>query len=249
MNHQGLARLSPVAVVGAMAEEVQRLRTGLVGGVTVQAEPFKVQRGTLAGVPVLLAECGVGKVNAAALTQFLICEGAKSFVFTGVAGALDDELTVGDVVIGDSAVQHDVDVTALGYALGHVPGSQASWTADEELVELAYAAARSVAAASSTQAAAAFRVEVGTVATGDRFIAARSDAARLRSVFGALCAEMEGAACAQVCAAWGVPFVIVRSVSDNADHSANVDFRSFTTLAAERADRIVTGILEALVQR
>lgn len=245
---KALDSLTPVAVVGAMAEEVQRLRSGLVDATTLLAEPFMVQGGVLAGVPVLLAECGVGKVNAAALTQFLVDKGAKACVFTGVAGALDAELAVGDVVIGSAAVQHDVDVTALGYAPGHVPGSPETWRADDDLVALATAVARDVALQGEKAGSPAFRVEVGTVATGDQFISSQARAAELRSLFGAVCAEMEGAACAQVCAGWGVPFVIVRSISDNADHSANVDFRSFTRLAAERADQIVTGILAGLVR-
>lgn len=235
-----------------MTEEVERLRAGLRGATTVLTEPFLVQAGTLAGVPVLLAECGVGKVNAAALTQFLIGQGAKSLVFTGVAGAVSEDLSVGDVVIGDRAVQHDVDVTALGYALGHVPGAAPAWQADGDLVALAEAAARDVAGRDADRAsdgAPAFGVTVGTVATGDQFIASAERSAALRASFAAVCAEMEGAACAQVCAAWGVPFVIVRSISDNANHTANVDFRSFTLLAARRAERIVTGMLARLARQ
>ncbi|HET8984485.1 MAG TPA: 5'-methylthioadenosine/adenosylhomocysteine nucleosidase [Trueperaceae bacterium] len=246
MSSAGTRSLRPVAVIGAMAEEVERLRSGLHDAVTLLDAPFRVQRGTLAGVPVLLAECGVGKVNAAALTQFLVGQGARSCVFTGVAGATAQDLEVGDVVISDSAVQHDVDVTALGYAAGTVPGSPGSWLADAELVALATAVARTTAQRSAADGSPPYRVKVGTVATGDQFISSPERAADLRDQFGAVCAEMEGAACAQVCAAWGVPFVIVRSISDNANHTADVDFRSFTKLAAERADRIVTGILEAL---
>jgi len=87
---------------------------------------------------------------------------------------------------------------------------------------------------------------VGTIASGDQFVSSPDTTARLRELFDAACTEMEGAACAQVCAAWDVPFVIVRSISDTADHSAHVDFRSFTRLAAERADSIVTGMLARL---
>jgi adenosylhomocysteine nucleosidase len=165
-----------------------------------------------------------------------------------VAGATAEDLSVGDVVIGDSAVQHDVDVTALGYTPGTVPGSPESWQADDELVAVATAVARTIAARSSANGAPSFVVRVGTVATGDQFISSPARAAELRDSFGAVCAEMEGAACAQVCAAWAVPFVIVRSISDNANHTATVDFRSFTRLAAERADQIVTGVLEALAE-
>lgn len=232
-----------------MTEEVERLRAGLQDAVTLLESPYLVQLGTLAGVSVLLAECGVGKVNAAALTQFLIGKGARSCVFTGVAGAIDEDLAVGDVVIGSAAVQHDVDVTALGYAPGHVPGSSETWQSDQHLVALAAEAARTVAEDGAADGAATFRVTIGTVATGDQFISSAARASVLRTRFAATCAEMEGAACAQVCAAWGVPFVIVRSISDNADHSANVDFRSFTRLAAERAEGIVTRILGSLADQ
>src|SRR5690606_32932508 len=129
--------LAPVAVVGAMAEEVQRLRAALEGGLAQRAGPYEVTRGRIEGVDVLLAECGIGKVNAAALTQYLLSMGAGSVIFTGVAGALDPQLCVGDVVIGSEAVQHDVDVTALGYAPGEVPGSGTTFVADPRLVRLA----------------------------------------------------------------------------------------------------------------
>ncbi len=232
----------PVAVIGAMAEEVERLRARLEGALPVVTHPFRVDRGVIAGVEVLVAECGVGKVNAAALMQLLITTGATRCVFTGVAGGVAPDLRVGDVVIGREAVQHDVDVTALGYEPGQVPGSPTRWHADPALVRVAVDAAEEVAAAGG----APFRVEVGTIASGDQFVSSPERTARLRELFDAACTEMEGAACAQVCAAWDVPFVIVRSISDTADHSAHVDFRSFTRLAAERADRIVTGMLARL---
>jgi len=231
-----------------MHEEVARLRDRLVGAVSLHEEPFKVQRGELSGVEVMLAECGVGKVNAAALMQLLISHDARCCVFTGVAGGVAPDLEVGDVVISRAAVQHDVDVTALGYAQGEVPGSGLSWDADPELVAIAVAAAGDVARG-ATVGSPGFKVVVGTIVSGDQFVSSPAKAARLLADFDAACTEMEGAACAQVCAAWGVPFVIVRSISDSADHSANVDFRSFTRLAAERADLIVTGILSRLAAR
>jgi adenosylhomocysteine nucleosidase len=201
--------LVPVAVVGAMAEEVDRLLASLAQAEPLPAGPFRALRGELEGVPVVVAQCGIGKVNAGALTQFVVSQGARSVVFTGVAGALDPSLRVGDVVVGVDAVQHDVDVTGLGYAPG-------------------------------------VRVVRGRVASGDVFVADPVLGARVRETFQASCAEMEGAACAQVCAAWGVPFVVVRSISDTADHGAQVDFRAFTRLAAERAEVIVRGTLRRL---
>lgn len=227
----------PVGVIGAMSEEIARLQAGLADARPVTAGPFSVHAGRLEGVDLLLGQCGIGKVNAAALTQLLLNLGAKCVIFTGVAGAVDSRLAVGDVVIGSRAVQHDVDVTALGYQPGEIPGTGLEFAADDELVALA------------EQAAAALpdiATYVGPIASGDSFVSSAAAAADIAQRFGALCAEMEGAACAQVCAGWGVPFVIVRSISDNADHSANVDFRSFTEVAAQRADTIVRGMLARL---
>lgn len=233
----------PLAVVGAMEEETAPLLAAAVGVASERAGPFVLHRAVLDGVPVLLATCGIGKVQAAALTQALLERGASAVLFTGVAGGVDPSLRVGDLVVAADALQHDVDVTALGYARGQVPGHDAvRWVADAALRDRVAAAARRVADADGV------RVLVGTVASGDRFVADPDEVASLRATFGAACAEMEGAAVAQVCAAWGVPWAIVRSVSDTADHGAQVDFRAFTQVAAARAVAVVRGTLSDLAR-
>ena len=233
----------PLAIVGAMVEETEPLVAAAVEVVAERAGPFALHRAWLEGVPVLIATCGIGKVQAAALTQALLDRGAAAVLFTGVAGGVDPTLRVGDLVVATDALQHDVDVTALGYALGQVPGHEAvRWPADARLGALVAEAARRVAAAEGVRAV------LGTVASGDRFVAHPEDVARLRATFGAACAEMEGAAMAQVCAAWGVPWAIVRSVSDTADHDAHVDFRAFTRVAAARAVAVVRATLVGLAR-
>jgi adenosylhomocysteine nucleosidase len=237
----GFSPERPLALVGAMVEETDPLLAAAVGVVAERVGPFVLHRARLDGVPVLLATCGIGKVQAAALTQALLDRGAAAVLFTGVAGGVDPTLRVGDLVVASDALQHDVDVTALGYAPGQMPGYDAvRWVADAELRDRVAAAARGVAAAEGV------RVVVGTVASGDRFVADPQDVAHLRSAFGAACAEMEGAAMAQVCAAWGAPWAIVRSVSDTADHGAHVDFRAFTKVAAARAVAVVRSTLVGL---
>lgn len=226
-----------VAVLGAMREEVQRLESSVMGSEARSQGPFTWVQGRLEGHEVLLAECGIGKVNAAALTQALLAAGATHIVFTGVAGAVDPALDVGDIVISSEAVQHDVDVTGLGYPPGEVPGSGRVWPADPELVDAAREAAQEIEGVFCL---------VGRVASGDTFVASAEATQRLRAEFGAACTEMEGAAVAQVCSRWGVPFVIVRSISDSADHAAQVDFREFTLTAAATADTVVRGLLRRL---
>ena len=230
----------PLAVIGAMLEEVGPLLAAARDPLVEGEGPYRWHRATLDGVPVLLAACGIGKVNAAALTQALLGGGAAAVLFTGVAGGVDPDLRVGDLVVARDALQHDVDVTPLGYADGQVPGEPAVWAADPGLRDLVAEAAAEVAAAEGV------RLVVGRVASGDTFVADVGRVADLRGRFAASCAEMEGAAVAQVCARWGVPWSIVRSVSDTADHDASVDFRAFTEVAARRAVAVVRGTLRRL---
>jgi adenosylhomocysteine nucleosidase len=224
-------------IIGAMPEELEALLSDLAEARAERVGPFTLHRGRLEGKPVLIAECGVGKVNAAALTQLMLLRGVSRIIFTGVAGAVDPGLEVGDIVVSSDALQHDVDVRALGYAPGEVPGETRCWQADVTLQKLALGAARD-----QTEA----HVVSGRVVSGDQFIADAAKVRWLREMFDASCAEMEGAAAAQVCAKWGVPFVIIRSISDTADHEAHTDFRAFTALAARRAKALVRGMLRRI---
>ncbi|MBS3967020.1 MAG: 5'-methylthioadenosine/adenosylhomocysteine nucleosidase [Truepera sp.] len=224
-------------IIGAMPEELAALLKPLSQSTRSQEGAFTLTRGQLDGHPVLVAQCGIGKVNAAALTTLLILKGAKRLIFTGVAGAVDSGLAVGDLVISRDAVQHDLDVTALGYELGQVPGEALYWPADPYLQTLALEAGQSLPGVKAV---------LGRIASGDQFVASTERVRWLRESLQATCVEMEGAAMAQVCAKWGVPFVIIRSISDTADHSASLDFREFTPLAAERAVQVVRQILRRL---
>ena len=233
-------RAPDVGLIGAMPEELERLEALAADARRVRVGPFELVHGRLEGWRVVMATCGIGKVNAAALTQALAERGVGRVIVTGVAGGVDPTLAVGDLVVSRDALQHDVDVTGLGYAPAEVPGEPRVWEADPLLCDAALAAAREVAAA------AGVRALLGRVASGDVFVADPGRVAQLRERFEASCAEMEGAAVAQVCARWGLPWVVVRSISDTADHAAEVDFRAFTRLAAERAVAVVVGTLGRL---
>ncbi|WP_420596628.1 5'-methylthioadenosine/adenosylhomocysteine nucleosidase [Deinococcus sp.] len=226
-----------LGIIGAMQEEVALLISELSDHSQQLSPGVTLHSGVLDGHPVLITEGGIGKVNAAMTTAALIAAGATQVIFTGVAGGVHPELRVGDIVVSTDCVQHDVDVTALGYELGMVPGEALSWEADATLREVALDAARELEG---------LRAVEGRIASGDQFVASREKVQWLWQTFGAACAEMEGAAVAQVCAKHGVPFVVIRSVSDTADHDANVDYREFMPLVARHAKQVVRGMLRRL---
>ena len=225
-----------------MVEELEQLLSDLNKQKTVQRGAYTLHTGVLQGKSVLAAQCGVGKVNAAALAQIFVLEGVSQVIFTGVAGGVAPGLEVGDIVVSRDALQHDADVRALGYVLGEVPGEPLSWPADRALQEAALAAAGALAEVTAGEV----KVVSGRVLSGDQFIADAGKVKFLFETFDGACAEMEGAAVAQVCSRAGVPFVIVRSLSDSADGGAEVDFRTFTPLAAQRAKAVVLGMLGRL---
>ena len=226
-----------LGIIGAMQEEVALLISDLTDHRQQLSPGVTLHSGVLDGHPVLITEGGIGKVNAAMTTAALIAAGATQVIFTGVAGGVHPELRVGDIVVSTDCLQHDVDVTALGYDLGVVPGESLSWDADAGLRDLALEAARELEGV---------RAVAGRIASGDQFVASREKVQWLWETFGAACAEMEGAAVAQVCAKHGVPFVVIRSVSDTADHDAKVDYREFMPLVARHAKQVVRGMLARL---
>ncbi len=228
-----------IGIIGAMQEEVDLLLGSLCDAVEMNRSGIRFHKGTLHGKPVVICKCGVGKVNAAVYTQVLIDRfNANKVIFTGVAGALDPELNIGDIVISTSCQQHDMDVTPLGFARGVIPFQEVSdWPADAELVAIA---------AEAGELAAPGRCKKGKILSGDQFIADRDKVRELHETFGGACTEMEGAAVAQACAMNEVPYVVIRSMSDKADGSASVNFAEFTVEASNRSYAIVNEMLRRL---
>ena len=219
-----------IGIMGAMPEEIQTLLESLEAKEEKKLGPFTLYKGLLEAKSVMIALCGISKVNAAALTQVMILEGIDKLIFTGVAGGLEPTMAIGDIVIGTDLVQHDVDVTALGYKLGEVPGEPFSWQTDAVLHGAALEAAKQLKD---------INVYAGRILSGDVFLDSKDKVTMLRTTFNGICAEMEGASVAQVCTKWNIPFVVIRSISDIGDEASEEDFRAFTPLAARRAKEVV----------
>lgn len=233
MRGAAVERAGVLGIMGALDAEVRLIRDDLVGAEELFG-PCPMVRGHLDGHEVVVARCGMGKVNAALAACALAGAGVDAIVFTGVAGAVAPGLGIGDVVVGESFVQHDADDTAFGSAIGQVPGEPARWRGDPDLTAAVLAAAQ--------DSSAGHRVVSGTIASGDQFIADPAKVSWLRETFGADAVEMEGAALAQAATHLSVPFAVARILSDSADGGAARDFPAFLERAARR-DRDLIGHL------
>jgi len=238
----GLRRL---AIVCAMQAELHELQASLQDPGTERHASRDVHLGVIAGQPVVLALSGIGKVAAAATTCLLLDRfEARALLFTGVAGGLGSGVGVGDVVIASELLQHDMDASPL-FPRYEVPLTGRSRFACDAAMGAALGEAAVPALAALAPRLRAFgieqpRVHGGLIISGDRFVASAAQAERLKSDLpDALAVEMEGAAAAQVCADFGVPCAVLRTVSDRADDQAHVDFLRFIDEVASALTRSV----------
>lgn len=229
-----------IGIIGAMDEEIALYVEAMGETTTTVKAGVTYYAGKMEGQEVVLCKSGVGKVNAAVTTQLLIDQfQVDRVIFTGVAGAVHPDLNIGDIVVSTDCIQHDMDVTPLGFVPGQIPYTdQWIWKADPTLMQQAIEAGK--------QLEDGVQVVRGRILSGDQFVASRDKVRWLHEQFDAHCTEMEGAAVGQVCAMNGVPFVVVRSMSDKADGSAHVNFAEFTKLASQRSYAIVKRMLAAM---
>lgn len=241
----------PTAILSALAEEQHGLLDHLHGARREQRAGREFWLGTLHGQPVVLALSRIGKVAAATTATTLIdAFGAQRLLFTGVAGGLGPSVQVGDVVVAEDFVQHDMDASPL-FPRFEVPlYGRARFACDAALTRLLLQASERGVRHIAPKA----RVHHGLIASGDRFVSgsdeARALARRLEEGgHPALAVEMEGAAVAQVCHDFGVPFVAMRTISDRADDTAHVDFPQFIRdVARHYALAIVNEFVASLKQ-
>lgn len=229
-----------IGIIGAMDEEVISLKRKM--HVTEQREIAGMNFfiGTVGDKEVVVVRCNIGKVSAAICAQILVDIFNIEYVInTGVAGGLYPELSIGDIVVASDTVEHDMDASAVGNPKGEIPHMQrACFEVNNKLVTVAQSAAESLKGD--------HKVFVGRVVSDDQFICSIRVKEEINSTFTAYCAEMEGAAIAHTCFLNQVPFVMIRTISDKADQSADVNFEDFVDLSAKNASRMIEGILRAV---
>lgn len=246
------------AILSALAEEQQGLLERLQSPRRVARAGRDFWQGQLHGQPVVLALSRIGKVAAATTATTLIeAFGAQRVVFTGVAGGIAAGVQVGDVVVAQEFVQHDMDASPL-FPRYQIPlYGRDRFACDEALTTLLAGAASKGLQGLGVQVGAdqgvtSHAVHRGLVASGDRFVCAADEARLLHATLSEaghapLAVEMEGAAVAQVCHDYNIPFAAMRTISDRADDTAHVDFPRFVTEVASRyALAIVDELLRSL---
>ena len=234
--------MTKLGIIGAMAVEVETLKSEMSNLTVTKKAGMEFYDGVLEGLPVVVVQCGVGKVNAAMCAQVLCdCFDVTHLVNTGIAGSLCAELDIGDLLISCDAMYHDFDVQHFGYEMGEVPGmGRLTFPADEEMIGSAVAAAETVNPGHS---------RVGRVASGDMFVAEKRVKEDIIAKTQALCTEMEGTAIAHVAFRNKLPFVILRAISDKADDSAEMDYPTFEAIAAHRCAQVARIMAKKLSEK
>ncbi|NYF24959.1 5'-methylthioadenosine/S-adenosylhomocysteine nucleosidase [Sporosarcina sp. JAI121] len=228
-----------IAVIGAMEEEVTLLREEIDSAHATSIAGCEFIEGEIGNHEVVLVKSGIGKVNAAIATTLLLHNFKPDAVLnTGSAGGFHESLEVGTVVISNEVRHHDVDVTAFGYELGQVPGQPAAYSADLKLVDTARAAVEEIGEHAHA---------TGLIASGDTFMSDATHVGKVKEQFPLMiAAEMEASAVAQVCHQFGVPFVVIRALSDIAGKESSVSFEEFLPVAARHSTDIVLKVLSKL---
>ncbi len=259
---ESMSAVCPIGLISAIAEETAMLRGRLEAGAPETHAGVRFQPGRLDGLPVVLVETGIGKVNAALVATVLVERFAVgALLFSGVAGALDPSLGVGDVVLAERLIQHDYGAIVGGrlkpYRPGALPFGQRraplAFVPPESVMEPAKAALADLVlpempAAATGETARTPQLLWGTVLTGDQFLGCEKTREKLFTEHAALAIEMEGAAVAQVAEAYGRPWLVVRAISDLAGRESARDFAAFVEAAAAGAAAVVTRLLPILAR-
>lgn len=227
-----------IAIMGAMPEEVAPILEKIGSYKTLEYAGNRYYEATYRGVELVIAYSKIGKVFST-LTATTMIEhfGATKLLFSGVAGAISPTLKVGDLIVATKLAQHDLDITAFGHPFGYVPEGAVFVEADKVMIEMSKEVAASMGKS----------VHEGIIATGDQFVASEEKKNWIGATFGADALEMEGGSVAVVCNALGVPFFILRAISDAADMDASFSFDEFLQTSAKESAEFVMKMVDKIV--
>ena len=220
-------------IIAAMQEEMQEIKKIMTDIEEKKVYELTFFEGKINTKNVVLVESGVGKVNAARTTQILIDKfKVETIINVGSAGCANNELEIGDIVIGKKLVQHDFDITAFGHPKGFISNVGENVESDSELI---IKMEQTISKLQDKE----FKIKVGTIASGDIFCTEKTMKDKIRTKFNADAIEMEGSAIAQVCKLDNIPFIVIRSISDNPNGNNNITFEQFLEKASKRCAQII----------
>lgn len=229
-----------IGIIGAMEEEVAMLKEKMTEVTVEKKAGMEFFKGKLNGRDAVVVRSGIGKVNAGICTQILADDFQVSAVInTGIAGSLKNEINIGDIVLSTDTMQHDVDAREFGYPLGQIPRMDTlAFPADEKM--------RALAAEVCRRVNPEIQVFEGRVVSGDQFVADPEKKEWIIQNTQGWCTEMEGAAIAQAAYLNGIPYLVIRAISDKADNSAHVDYPTFEKQAICHSVNLVENMIKEL---
>ena len=232
--------MKSIGIIGAMEEEVAILKEKMEDVRIIKKASMDFYEGTLAGRKAVVVRSGIGKVNARICAQILAdVFSVEAIINTGIAGSLNKDINIGDIVLSTDVVQHDMDATGFGYRKGQIPQMPVFYfAADEKLRQLAAEVCREVNPD--------IQVFEGRIASGDQFVCDQGVKDGIVSEFAAYATEMEGAAIGQAAYLNEIPFLVIRAISDKADGSAQMDYSEFEKKAIEHSVKLTLNMLARL---
>ncbi|PID48025.1 MAG: 5'-methylthioadenosine/S-adenosylhomocysteine nucleosidase [Proteobacteria bacterium] len=227
-----------IAIMGAMTEEIEPLLDIIKDYKCIEYAKNKYYKANYKGLDLIIAYSKIGKVNASLTASVMIEKfGAQSLLFSGVAGAVNGNLKIGDILYATSLAQHDLDISAFGHPYGYVPEGSVFIKTDESLNKIANEVAKQKG----------INLSSGVIATGDQFICDEQKKQWIKNTFKADAIEMEGASVAVVCDALGVPFFILRAISDGAGMDAEFDFDKFLKTSSQQSADFIVKMIDNLI--
>ena len=229
--------MKTIGIIGAMEVEVAILKEKMEDVRIIKKASMDFYEGILAGKKVVVVRSGIGKVNAGICAQILAdVFSVDAIINTGIAGSLNKNINIGDIVLSTDVVQHDMDATGFGYRKGQIPQMPVFFfNADDNL--------RRLAAEVCKEVNPDIQVFEGRIASGDQFVCDQDVRNRIVSEFSAYATEMEGAAIGQAAYLNEIPFLVVRAISDKADGSAQMDYSEFEKAAVDHSVRLTLNML------
>ena len=225
--------MKKIGIIAAMQEEMNAIKQIMENITEKKIYELIFIEGEINQKKCVLVQCGVGKVNSSRVTQILIDNFEIEYIINvGSAGTANNDLDIGDIVIGKTLVQHDFDITAFGHKKGYISNVGENVESDSKLIEKFE---KVIAEIENKD----YKIKIGTIASGDIFCTESKMKEKINKKFNADAIEMEGAAIAQVCYLDKIPFIIVRSISDSPNGENNITFEKYLELASKRCSSII----------